>query len=158
MNSMNRPHKALTLPEAMITVALLAVVFTIVVSIYTSSSAFVTTNNQVIDLQSRSRHALEWLAKDIRESNTYIPPQTINSAGVGITLTTINGSIDYKFSASDIGYKLIRNNIVIADHINRVEIRSNGHGYHLELDVLSIGRLNSVAQLGLKQVVRSRNE
>lgn len=158
MKNLTYTHKALTLVEAMITVALLAIVFTIVINTYTSSSAFVVTNNQVIDLQSRSRHALEWLAKDIRESTEYIPFRNMNTHSEEVEISTINGNIVYRLESSDIGFKLLRNNIVVADHINRIEIRSNGHGYHLELDVLSLGRLNSVAQLSLKQVVRSRND
>lgn len=158
MNSLMKTKKALTLAEAMITVALLTIVFSIVVQVYTSSSAFVVTNNQVIDLQSRMRHALEWVAKDIRESTEYISPVEINLENQDFDIETIDSTVNYSLASSDYGYLLLRNKSPIADHINSLSVISNGHGYHLQMEVLSKGRLNSISQLSITQTVRSRNE
>lgn len=164
MSNYIKVKKSFTLPEAMITVALLAIVFTMVIQTYTSSSAFVITNGQVIEMQSKARHALEWVAKDIRESTTYISPTFINAADQSFDIIVIDEydkpskTINYKFATDSFGFKLLRNNIPILTHINSLKLQSSGHGYQLTIEVLSQGRLNSISQLSLSQNVRSRND
>ena len=110
-----RRQKGYTLVEVLVSTAIFAVVFTVIISAYLGSQRSFITGTTLLDLQGQTRQSLHWLRKDIKWANFVESSKPINSK----TYTTSNTELVLKIpSITNLGDIIDNEFDYVAYHLN----------------------------------------
>ena len=147
---MKTMRDAMTIPELLVAVAILAVIFAMVGRSLADGHKVLSSNSAQVSMQSAARNVVDILSRDIRESSSAPSNATLSANN---NTVSVNG-LTYRFVAPS---TLQRNGTVIATCVNSLSLTGSGRLYTVSVTTNTTNVLSTQRNFTLDAKVRRRN-